>query len=95
VFVNSINDLAAVIRGRRLSQGLSQEEIATRAGVSRQWVGELEHGKPTAELGLVLGLLDALDLNFELDAREGAGRSTTSVDLDSVLNQYRGHEGVE
>jgi HTH-type transcriptional regulator/antitoxin HipB len=90
LLVNSINDLAAVIRGRRLSLGLSQEQAATRTGVSRQWVSELEKGKPTAELGLVLGVLDALELNLELTVREDEGRSTVSVDLDAVLDEHRG-----
>ncbi len=97
MLVNSINDLAAAIRGRRLRAGLSQEQVAARTGVSRQWVGELERGKSTAELGLVLGLLDALELKIELDDREfdreSAGRPTTSVDLDGVLDEYRGHDG--
>jgi len=94
VLVNSINDLASAVRGGRLRAGLSQEQVAARAGVSRQWVGELERGKPTAELGLVLGLLDALELNIELDDRGSAGQPTTaSVDLDGVLDEYRGHEG--
>ncbi len=93
MLVHSINDLAAAIRGGRLRAGLSQEQVAARAGVSRQWVGELERGKPTAELGLVLGLLDALELNIELEDRGGAGRPTASVDLDGMLEKYRGHEG--
>jgi HTH-type transcriptional regulator/antitoxin HipB len=97
VLVNSINDLAAAVRGRRLRAGLSQEQVAARTGVSRQWVGELERGKPTAELGLVLGLLDALELTVELDDREidreSAGRPTASADLDGMLEEYRGHDG--
>ncbi len=88
--VNSINDIAAMIRGRRLSLGLSQEQVASRAEVSRQWVSEVERGKPTAELGLVLGLLDALELDIELAVREGEGRRAVSVDLDAVLDEHRG-----
>jgi HTH-type transcriptional regulator / antitoxin HipB len=95
VLVNSINDLAAVVRGRRLSVGLSQEQAAARAGVSRQWIGELEQGKPTAELGLVLGLLDALDLSITLDVRSSEERPASSVDLDDVLDEYRGNSGAE
>ena len=95
MLVNSINDLAAAIRGARLRAGLSQEQVAARAGVSRQWIGELERGKPTAELGLVLGLLDALELNIELDDQGSAGRPTASVDLDGVLEQYRGQGEAE
>ncbi len=88
--VNSINDIAATIRGRRLSLGLSQEQAAARAGVSRQWVSEVELGKSTAELGLVLGLLDALELDIELAVRGSEGRGAVSVDLDAVLDEHRG-----
>ena len=91
VLVNSI-DLAAVIRGRRLSMGLAGAGRGPHRRV-RQWVGELERGKPTAELGLVLGLLDALELNCELSVRENEERPTASVDLDDVLDEYRGHDG--
>ncbi len=88
--VNSINDVAAMIRGRRLSLGLSQEQAAARAGVSRQWVSEVELGKSTAELGLVLGLLDALELDIELAVRGSEERRAVSVDLDAVLDEHRG-----
>ena len=52
--INSIRDLAAAARGRRLELGLSQSDLATRARVSRQWISEFESGKPSAEFGLVL-----------------------------------------
>jgi HTH-type transcriptional regulator / antitoxin HipB len=90
VKVNSINDLAATLRGRRLDLGLSQSQAAARAGVSRQWVGELERGKPTAEFGLVLGLLDALGLSVELAVQEGGGRPAGPTDLDALIVAYRG-----
>lgn len=90
--VESIKDLAAAVRGRRLSLGLSQAALAARARVSRQWVSEFEAGKPTAELGLVIRLLDALDLRLEL----GEGHASAAprpphgaVDLDALLTEYR------
>lgn len=92
--INSIRDLVAAARGRRLGLGLSQVELAARARVSRQWISEFEAGKPTAELGLVLRLLDALALRLDLDER-GGGRSddhppgSGEVDLDALLDDYR------
>ena len=65
--INSIRDLAAAARGRRLELGLSQSELATRARVSRQWISEFESGKPSAEFGLVIRLLDALGLRLNVD----------------------------
>ena len=92
--INSIRDLAATARGRRVDLGLSQAELATRARVSRQWISEFESGKPTAELGLVIRLLDALGLRLNIDERAGSKggdqppRSGT-VDLDALLDDYR------
>ncbi|MDQ6776871.1 MAG: helix-turn-helix domain-containing protein [Actinomycetota bacterium] len=92
--INSIRDLAAAARGRRLSLSLSQAELASRARVSRPWISEFEAGKPTAELGLVLRLLDALALDLKIAERDDTSggdqppqRST--VDLDALLAEYR------
>jgi y4mF family transcriptional regulator len=85
--INSLHDLAATIRGRRLSLGLSQAELATRARVSRPWISELEAGKPTVELGLVLRLLHALDLHLDL-SEVGRIPAGDSVDLDALLDEY-------
>ena len=95
--ITSIRDLAATVRGRRLELGLSQADIARLAGVSRQWVSEFESGKPTAELRLVIRLLDALRLSLSLDERDerdGSGRvalpsASNPVDLDALLDDYR------
>jgi HTH-type transcriptional regulator/antitoxin HipB len=90
--INSIRDLAAAVRGRRLDLGLSQAELAARARVSRQWISEFEGGKPTSELGLVIRLLDALGLRLNLvDPDEGPDQRPQhgTVDLDALLEDYR------
>jgi HTH-type transcriptional regulator/antitoxin HipB len=74
--IRSIRDVAASVRGRRQELGLSQAELARRAGVSRKWVYEFEAGKPAAELGLVLRVLEPLGLTLEVtrlpdDAADG------------------------
>ena len=91
--INSIRDLVAAARGRRKSLGWTQSELADRAHVSRQWISEFEKGKPTAELGLMIRLLDALDLRLTLDTGEerhpAREQSAMTVDLDAVLDDYR------
>ena len=91
--INSIRDLVAAARGRRKSLGWTQSELADRAHVSRQWISEFEKGKPTAELGLMIRLLDALDLRLTLDTGEerhpAREQSAVTVDLDAVLDDYR------
>jgi HTH-type transcriptional regulator/antitoxin HipB len=90
--VRSIRDLAAAVRGRRIDLGLSQASLASHAAVSRKWIYEFEAGKPKAELGLILRVLDALALSLELapsdDAR--ASREGETVDLDALIEEHRG-----
>jgi len=88
--VRSIRDLAAVVRGRRKDLGLSQAELAARAGVSRKWIYQFEAGKPTAELRLILCVLDALGLVLDViyDEQEDAARPTR--DLDTLIEGHGG-----
>jgi HTH-type transcriptional regulator/antitoxin HipB len=88
--ITSIRDVAVAVRARRQQAGLSQEALARRAGVSRKWVYEFEAGKPTAELGLLLRVLDALDLEVGLSSRGDApGGPAAGADLDALLDGYR------
>jgi HTH-type transcriptional regulator / antitoxin HipB len=89
--VSSLRDLAALARGRRRELGLSQAELATRAHVSRQWVSAFESGKATAEVGLVIRLLDSLDLRLTVvDAGASSpARGPAPVDLDALIDEQR------
>ena len=64
----TVRDLGAAVRDARRQVGLSQQVLADRAGVPRQWVSRLETGSnPGAELRKVLDLLAALDLMVVLE----------------------------
>lgn len=90
--VTSLRDLAAIARGRRRELGLSQAELASRARVSRQWVSAFESGKATAEIGLVIRLLDVLDLRLAVTEVEtgAAPHAAAAVDLDALLDEQQG-----
>ncbi len=90
--IRSIRDLAAVVRGRRKDLGMNQAELAERAGVSRKWIYEFEAGKPTAEFGLLLSVLDELGLALELTPRPETDQRPLgdTVDLDALLDEHRG-----
>ncbi len=60
--IRTPTDLGALIRDRRTKLGLEQRELAQKAGVSRQWIVEVEKGKPRAEMGLLLRTIDALGI---------------------------------
>ena len=85
-------DLGLAIRDRRRKLKLSQTELARKAGVGRQWVVAIEHGKSRAELGLVLRTLSALDLPLTIDPGDRLLRSSddiTLVDIDGVVSAAR------
>ncbi len=59
-------DVALAVRGRRRQLKLRQSEVARAAGVGREWLVALEHGKPTVELGLVLRTLAVLGIELDV-----------------------------
>ena len=76
-------DLGMAIRRARHDEGLSQVELAARAGVGRPWLSETENGKRTAEIGRILLVLSSLDLAVALIPAPIPGDA--GVDLDSLL----------
>jgi y4mF family transcriptional regulator len=89
--IRSIRDIAAAVRGRRIDLGLSQADLSRRAGVSRKWLVEFESGKPSAELRLVLRVLDELGLTLEISTDRAADASSLgqTIDLDALLEEHR------
>lgn len=60
-------ELGAALKSRRDRAGLTQAELAERAGVSRGFVIDLERGlRPRAELFRVLAVVRALDAAITL-----------------------------
>ena len=90
--IHSTRDLAAAVKGRRLDLRLSQAELASRVGVSRNWLNQVEAGKKSVDFALVLRLIDALGLNLDLSSPETLGDrfKGRSVDLDTLIEGYRG-----
>ena len=84
----SIADLGDTVRGRRIDLEWSQGELARRSGVSRKWVVEFEAGKGTAQLVMLLRVLDALALDLDIVPQE-AGLVEGTVDLDAIIEAQR------
>jgi HTH-type transcriptional regulator / antitoxin HipB len=70
MWIHTVDDVAQLVRDRRKQLGLSQAALADRASVSRHWLVELEQGKPTAEVALVLRTLVALGLRVDVSNPE-------------------------
>ena len=90
MFIRTPADLGAAIRDRRKSLGLSQSELAKRVGVGRQWLVAVEHGKPGAELALVLRVLDAINMPLMTGAPPRAASGVPDVNLDAIIASARG-----
>jgi HTH-type transcriptional regulator/antitoxin HipB len=95
VRIRSPTDLGLVIREQRKRLRLGQRELARKVGVSRQWIVEIEKGKPRAELGLVLRTLAALELDLRVDRRrrpdaQAPGGAIPPIDIDAVIERARG-----
>jgi HTH-type transcriptional regulator/antitoxin HipB len=85
--IRNPSELGGLIRGTRRHLGPDQSALAEKVGFSRQWIIEIEKGKPRAAIGLILRTLNALGIC--LDARsepvKKARTSASKVDLDAII----------
>jgi transcriptional regulator with XRE-family HTH domain len=75
------------VRRRRRAAGLSQAELAERAGVSRQAVGALEAGRHLPRVDAAMALAVALGTTVEDLLAPGTGRDTPVHVLDGRLRE--------
>jgi len=89
--IRTPTDLGAVIRDRRKKLQLDQKSLADKVGVSRQWIVEVEKGKPRAEIGLVLRTVEELGINLAADEPKHvtSQMSPPPVDIDSIITAAR------
>jgi HTH-type transcriptional regulator/antitoxin HipB len=78
-------ELGRVVRDRRRRLGLTQDGVARRVGVSRQWMISLEAGRARLEFGLVLRTLSALGLALDLVEDQAEPTATRDIDLDALI----------
>ena len=60
-------EIGAMIKQARKALGLRQDQLAGAAGLGVRFVVELEAGKPTAQVGKVLQVLDALGFTMHIE----------------------------
>ena len=95
MIVRTPSDLGLLIRERRKKLGLDQQELATKVGVSRLWIIEIEKGKPRAEIGLLMRTLLALDLELDVSTEPAAppvkrrAGAVSVPDIDAIVRKAR------
>jgi HTH-type transcriptional regulator / antitoxin HipB len=62
--VSSMEQLASLVVQTRKAQKLTQADIAGLAGTGNRFIVDLEDGKPTIRMGMVLGVLKLLGLEL-------------------------------
>jgi transcriptional regulator with XRE-family HTH domain len=77
--IASVAELGLALRAARRSSGVRLDDLATIAGVSKQFVSDVERGKPTVQLGLVLKLLDEVGVRLQLDLT-----ASTETELEAL-----------
>ena len=95
IIVKSVPDLGIALRAARKAAGVRLDDLADMAGVSKQFVSDVEYGKQTVQLGLVLKLLAEMGLHLSIDlpatadpalltlrARGGVGKRQASKNQD-------------
>jgi y4mF family transcriptional regulator len=90
--LRTATDIGAAIRERRRSLRWDQRELAQRVGVGRQWVIDVEKGKPRAALNLVLRTLEVLGIVLRTEApppRSGPSLPGAAIDLGSIVRAHR------
>ncbi len=71
--IRTAEDLGRLIRDQRKRQGLRQTDLAAIIGASHVFVGDVEKGKPSVQLGRVLRLLNELGLELRLSVPDAEG----------------------
>ncbi len=62
--VSAKNRLATKVKQFRLASGISQEELAFRAGIDRTYASQIERAVANPSLGIICSLADALDCSL-------------------------------
>jgi HTH-type transcriptional regulator/antitoxin HipB len=88
--IKSSAELGHLVRDFRTRRGLTQARLAADVGVSRKWLIDLEAGKRTADLSLVLRTLNVLGVELDAKGRTSNPIGNSGVDLNALIAQSRG-----
>jgi len=88
--IDDVRRVGTVIRTVRHDHGLTQQQLAEQAGVSRGWLNKLEQGTDTADLATVFRVLSVLSLTFRLVETEPDRKQLAAQEaLATILGEQR------
>ena len=74
--IKNSDELGATIRAERKRLKVTQKQLAMVAGTGLRFLVELESGKPTARVGGVFKVLQALGVKLAIETSETSERAT-------------------
>jgi transcriptional regulator with XRE-family HTH domain len=89
ITIQSVSDLGLTLRAVRRSNKVRLDDLAGMSGVSKQFASDVEHGKSTVQLGLVLKLLSELGIPLTLDIPQTAEVELASLRLTGGLKPLK------
>lgn len=88
MIIKTAKEIGLLVREQRKSRGWTQDTFAQKLGVSRLWVVQMELGKSTAQIGLVLRALNELGLPMQIDlSPKDETKPAGFIDLDSIIRE--------
>lgn len=85
------HEIGLLVREQRKSKSWTQEQLAKRLGLSRLFIVQLEQGKETVQLGLVMRTLNELgvpmQVNLSLRGPVGPSQPPDAIDLDNIIRE--------
>jgi transcriptional regulator with XRE-family HTH domain len=87
--ITEVRDLGRILRSVRKSAHVRLDDLAGFAGVSKQFVSDLEHGKETIRLGLVLKVLDEIGLHLKVDVPAAAEAHLEKSLANALPNEFK------
>lgn len=92
--ISSVQDIGALVRATRKSAGIRIDDLAATLQLSKQFVSDLELGKPSVHLDKAMKVLQALGLYVYVDAPDNAlqqlQRSKALIERTTARRSRRG-----
>ena len=99
--ITSTAELGAAVRDARLRRALSQVDLASSVGTTREWIGRLENGSPRLEFDKVLSAALAVGIEIltpyerAVDAdREEADQIAWDMGIEGQPLTEQGYEAL-
>jgi len=90
MYLRTAHEVGLLVRDQRRALGWTQADLANRLGVGRLWVVQLEKGKDTAQIGLVLRALNELKIPMQVDLSTdpySQPQVPGVIDLDTIIQE--------